>query len=132
MKGFTAGVFDLLHVGHLRFLERARKLCDELTVGVLSDDMVKECKKTEPIINEYERSVLLLSLECVDSTRIISDIDYLSSVVTELCFAGTDWLTANDWRVEVQNKYRSNFIYIPYLEGISSSIIKERILKSKL
>lgn len=53
--GFTAGVFDCIHIGHLNFLERAKIECDHLIVGLCGDDYVREIKKTEPIFCEQDR-----------------------------------------------------------------------------
>lgn len=82
---FTNGVFDLLHVGHLRYLETARALGDRLLVAINSDRTVRELKGADrPITNEQERAEILASLRQVDYVTIFDDISPRSLIATLL------------------------------------------------
>lgn len=77
--GLTSGVFDLVHIGHLRYLERCRSLCDKLIVGVDCDDLVSASKGPErPFIPELQRLDLVRSFSCVDSAFILYRLDDLN------------------------------------------------------
>ena len=82
--GLTSGCFDLIHVGHLRYLEKCRAKCDTLIVGVDSDSIVTKAKgKTRPIISETERLEMIQSLSCVDSGFIVEHMNDFQKVVTQ-------------------------------------------------
>jgi len=79
--GLTSGHFDLIHYGHLHYLKRCKKLCDELIVGVDSDELTVKVKgPTSPIINQYERLELIRSLDFVDEAFILFDVKNLTEV----------------------------------------------------
>ena len=69
--GYTAGVFDLFHVGHLNLLERCKAMCDTLIVGVCDDDYVHNIKHKEPVFKEDERVRILNALKCVDRAELV-------------------------------------------------------------
>ena len=69
--GYTCGVFDLFHVGHLNLLERCKEMCDTLIVGVCDDDYVRTIKQKEPVINESDRQRILQALKCVDRAELV-------------------------------------------------------------
>lgn len=82
--GLTSGCFDLIHFGHLHYLERCRSLCDKLIVGVDSDDMVKRAKGPErPFIPELERLALINSIAVVDAAFLLRNLDELHAVVMQ-------------------------------------------------
>jgi cytidyltransferase-like protein len=82
--GLTSGVFDLIHFGHLQYLERCRALCDRLLVGVDSDEMVREAKgPTRPIIPELERLQMVQSLTPVDAAFLLRDLPDLERIVRQ-------------------------------------------------
>ena len=64
--GYTTGVFDLFHIGHLRLLQRAKSRCDRLIVGVSTDELVQSYKNKKPVIPFEERSEIVAALKCVD------------------------------------------------------------------
>lgn len=129
---FTNGCFDLLHVGHLRYLEAARTLGDHLVVGVNSDGSVHRIKGTlRPITAEMERAEMVAALYCVDYVTIFSDPDPLSLICLvrpDVLVKGADWpldriVGAKDvlaWGGEVAR--------IPLVPESSTTLIIERIL----
>jgi len=92
---FTNGVFDLLHPGHVRYLQDARRLGDALIVGVNSDRSVRANKGAErPVTAEAERMEILLALECVDAAAIFDDdtpADIIRRVQPDVLVKGSDW-----------------------------------------
>jgi D-glycero-beta-D-manno-heptose 1-phosphate adenylyltransferase len=92
---FTNGVFDLLHVGHLRYLQHARALGDVLIVGVNSDRSVREIKgPSRPITSEVERAEILEALACVDAVVIFDEEtprDLIAALQPDLLVKGADW-----------------------------------------
>src|SRR5512136_756895 len=92
---FTNGCFDLLHIGHVRYLEKAKALGDVLVVGVNSDSSVRKLKGPErPILAEEERSGILSGLGCVDYIAIFSEIDPLKLIISlrpDVLVKGGDW-----------------------------------------
>ncbi|MCA9665747.1 MAG: adenylyltransferase/cytidyltransferase family protein [Myxococcales bacterium] len=82
--GLTSGCFDLVHYGHVLYLERCRKLCDKLIVGVDDDQMVAQWKGAErPIIPELERLEMINNLACVDSAFLLHELGDLARVVRQ-------------------------------------------------
>jgi rfaE bifunctional protein nucleotidyltransferase chain/domain len=92
---FTNGVFDLLHVGHLRYLQRARGLGDALIVGVNSDRSVRAIKGLDrPITSEAERAEVLEALACVDGVVIFDEAtphDLIAAIQPDILVKGADW-----------------------------------------
>jgi rfaE bifunctional protein nucleotidyltransferase chain/domain len=92
---FTNGVFDLLHVGHLRYLQRARGLGDALLIGLNSDRSVRQIKGPErPITTESERAEVLEALECVDGVVIFDEEtpwDLIAAIQPDVLVKGADW-----------------------------------------
>lgn len=127
---YVGGVFDLLHHGHIRLLERAAKLGDKLVVGVLTDAAASRYKP-RPIMHQEERMRLIRALRCV--TEAIYQNDTNASEEIEGCAAdilvhGSDHTP--DWNIgQHRIGYRGGvFVLLPYTTGISSTKIKRRIL----
>lgn len=133
--GYTAGVFDLFHVGHLNLLERCKQMCDYLIVGVCDDDYVKNIKHKEPVFKEDERVRILNALKCVDRAELVNfeitddKMFALKKFHFDVLFSGDDWKGS-----ERYNKTEADFSkvgvsieYLPYTKGISSTDIKKKI-----
>jgi D-beta-D-heptose 7-phosphate kinase/D-beta-D-heptose 1-phosphate adenosyltransferase len=92
---FTNGVFDLLHVGHLRYLQRARELGDALLIGLNSDRSVRQIKGPErPITTESERAEVLEALGCVDAVVVFDEEtprDLIAAIQPDVLVKGADW-----------------------------------------
>ena len=137
--GYTCGVFDLFHVGHLNLLERCKEMCDILIVGICDDDYVRNIKKTEPIFSQAERERIINSIGIVDSAYLV-DIETTNDKMLALQKFHFDVLfSGDDWKgTERYNKTEKDFAklgvsieYLPYTKGISSSQIKESLNKIK-
>lgn len=136
--GYTAGVFDLFHVGHLNLLERCKEKCDILIVGVCNDEYVTKIKKRKPIFSQEERIKILNALKMVDKADIISVEEAndkklaFERVHFDVLFSGDDWKGSEMYlRTEKELfKYGVVVEYIPYTKGISTSKLKEKISQS--
>ena len=128
---FTNGCFDLLHSGHVRYLEEARALGDLLVVGVNSDDSVRRIKGSlRPIVGEEDRSELVAALQCVDYVVLFGTQDPLPLIDVlhpNVLVKGADW--ALDKIIGAQSVLREGgeVARIPLVPKISTSIIIERI-----
>jgi rfaE bifunctional protein nucleotidyltransferase chain/domain len=129
---FTNGCFDILHPGHIRYLEAARKMGDALVVAVNSDRSVAELKgPARPILNQEERCLLLAALEAVSYVTVFNEptpLKLIQSVLPDVLVKGGDWgLNEIVGRKEVEAN-GGKVISVPYEPGQSSSGIIERIL----
>lgn len=133
--GYTCGVFDLFHVGHLNLLERCKEQCDYLIVGMCDDKYVREVKKKEPVINEDDRLRILNALKCVDRAEKV-DIETTNDKMLawnrfkfDVLFSGDDWKGSERYlKTEEQfKKIGASIEYLPYTQGLSSSGIKKKI-----
>lgn len=130
--GYTTGVFDMFHIGHLNILQKAKEQCEYLVVGVTTDELCLKRKNKKPIICEADRAAIVSSIRYVDQVVMQSDMDKLK-VVKKLkanaVFVGSDWKGSQEW-----DSYEREFsnvgcdvIYIDHTDGISSTILKERL-----
>ncbi len=130
--GYTTGVFDMLHVGHLNILRRAKEQCNFLIVGVSTDELVKEYKGKTPIIPFSERLEMVAALQCVDMVVPQRDRDKFAAwkdYKFNVMFVGDDW-KGNKLFLEVErrlNKEGVNVVYFPYTKNTSSTILREKL-----
>jgi len=130
--GYTTGVFDMLHVGHLNILRRAKEQCNFLIVGVSTDELVKEYKGKSPIIPFSERLEMVAALQCVDMVVPQRDRDKFAAWENykfDAMFVGDDW-KENELFIEVEkrlNKEGVKVIYFPYTKNTSSTILREKL-----
>ncbi|GBD96827.1 MAG TPA: D-glycero-beta-D-manno-heptose 1-phosphate adenylyltransferase [Nitrospirae bacterium] len=125
---FTNGCFDLLHVGHIRYLTEAKKLGDILFIGLNSDKSVSVIKPGRPVISEKERAEVLSALEMVDYIVLFSeDTPYglIKEVQPDVLVKGADWQIKDIVGNDIVKDVRS----IPLVEGKSTSEIIEKIQK---
>lgn len=128
---FTNGVFDLLHVGHVRYLSQARSLGDALVVAINSDRTVRELKgPNRPIFNEAERAEILAALKHVDYVTIFDDVSPRSLIATllpDVLVKGGDYqLDQIHGREEVEAA-GGKVISLPFVDGASTTTLIERI-----
>lgn len=122
---FTAGAYDLFHIGHLKLLEGARALGGRLIVGVASDDFMTQVKKRKPVINEQQRLAIIKSLKCVDEAYINNSLDELRLFIKD---SGADVVVkGSDWEGLFDDLAGCSVTYLPYTEGISTTKIIETI-----
>ena len=130
---FTNGCFDLLHIGHVRYLEKARALGDVLVVGVNSDSSVRKLKGPKrPILPEEERAGILSGLGCVDYITLFREIDPLKLITSlrpDLLVKGGDWTKEQTVGKEVVERLGGEVVIIPFIKGASTSNLIETILR---
>ena len=130
---FTNGCFDLLHVGHIRYLNQARSLGDMLIVGLNSDRSVREIKgDSRPIIPERERAEVLAALACVDFIFVFDDPTprrVIDAIVPDVLVKGADWgIDAIVGRDTVE-KAGGVVLNVPLVEGASTTDIIQTVLE---
>jgi rfaE bifunctional protein nucleotidyltransferase chain/domain len=130
---FTNGCFDILHIGHVRYLNKARSLGDALAVGINSDRSVREIKgELRPIVPELERAEVLAALACVDFVFIFDDSTpkrVLDAIVPDILVKGADWsLDEIVGRDTVENA-GGVVLNIPLVEGSSTTDLIRKVLE---
>lgn len=132
---FTNGVFDLLHPGHVQYLEDARRLGDALVVAVNSDRSVRALGKGDerPINPEAERAEVLAALACVDAT-VIFDEDtphaIVSAVLPDVLVKGADWAEGTIVGADIVEGRGGRVVRIPLAEGYSTTNLVARVRQS--
>lgn len=130
---FTNGCFDILHVGHVRYLAAARSKGDVLVLGLNSDASVKLIKTDDrPIVSQDQRAEVLAGLACVDYITIFDEPDPLALIRTikpDVLIKGADWKEADIIGSDVVKSYGGLVVRIEVVPGISTSRIIQRILK---
>jgi glycerol-3-phosphate cytidylyltransferase len=129
--GYTTGVFDLFHIGHLIMLKNAKALCDKLIVGVTTDDLVLY-KNKHAVIPFSERLEIVRSIRYVDAAIPQNDMDKFSAwkkLKFDIMFVGDDWYNKLKWN-EIEKQFKEvgvKIIFFPYTQGISSTLINETL-----
>lgn len=132
--GYTTGVFDMFHIGHLNILRRAKDLCDYLIVGVSTDECVKNYKNKTPIIPFEHRAAIVAAIRYVDEVipqKNMDKLEVLKDRHFDVMFHGDEWKGTDLYnRYEEEfAKYGACIVYLSHTEGISSSILREIIKK---
>jgi glycerol-3-phosphate cytidylyltransferase len=130
--GYTTGVFDLFHVGHLNILKRAKEQCDYLIVGVSTDELVMGYKNKLPVIPFAERLAIVEGIKYVDMVipQIIRDkFSAWVNIGFNIMFVGDDW-KGSPLFSELEKKFKQvdvEIVYFPYTKGVSSTELKKKI-----
>lgn len=125
--GYTTGVFDLFHIGHLNLLKNAKGMCDYLVVGVTVDELVAY-KGKQPMIPFEDRIEIIRSCKYVDAAVPQYDMDKLAAckkLGATMLFVGDDWYGTDKWK-DYENQFNNEgikIVYFPYTKGISSTRI---------
>lgn len=129
--GYTTGVFDMFHIGHLNIIRKAKELCEYLIVGVTTDELCKKRKNKMPIICEEDRMAIVEAIRYVDKVVPQEDMDKFAAVKrynVDAVFVGSDWKGTPSW-----DQYEKEFaevgcdvVYLEHTDGISSTILRER------
>lgn len=129
--GYTSGVFDLFHIGHLNLLKNAKGLCDHLIVGVTSDELVAY-KNKKAVINHQERMEIVRNIKHVDAVVPQNDMDKFKMwerLKFDIMFVGDDWLNTPKWK-SLDEQFKAvgvKIVYFPYTQGTSSTIINQAL-----
>ena len=131
--GYTTGVFDLFHIGHLNMLKNAKSLCDKLVVGVTTDELVAY-KNKRAVISFEERIEIVRSIKYVDAAVPQNSMDKMEAWQRyhfDLMFVGDDWFKTPKWQdFEAQFKAVGvRIVYFPYTRGTSSTLINQVLLE---
>lgn len=132
--GYTTGVFDMFHIGHLNILRKAKEKCDYLIVGVSTDELCSSYKGKVPIIPYEERKAIVEAIKYVDEVRPQEDRDKFAAwqrIGFDVMFVGDDW-RGKPLFAELEKKFSDVGVtieYFPYTKGTSSTILRKKILK---
>lgn len=130
--GYTTGVYDMFHIGHLNILRRAKEQCDYLIVGVSTDELVQKEKNKTPVISFEDRCKIIEAIRYVD--KVVPQTDKNKFAAWEKyrfnkMFVGSDWQGTDIW-----NKFEAEFapigveiVYLQHTDGISSTILRNKI-----
>ena len=132
--GYTTGVFDMFHIGHLNILKKAKEQCDYLIVGVSTDELVQHDKNKTPVIPYEERAAIVSSIKYVDEVVAQEDKNKFAAwekLHFHKMFVGSDWQGTSQW-----NMFEKQFepvgveiVYIPHTDGISSTLLAQKLHK---
>lgn len=134
--GYTTGVFDMFHIGHLNILKRAKEHCDILIVGVTTDELCQSYKNKLPIIPYEERKAIIEAIKYVDKVVPQLNRDKFSAWEEhkfDVMFVGDDWKGSVLFS-EVERKLNNvgcKVEYLPYTQGTNSTILREKVLNNK-
>jgi len=130
---FTNGVFDILHVGHVRYLEQARTLGDVVVVAINSDASARKLKgEGRPLINQDERAEILAALRTVDYVTIFDDVSprsLIARLLPDVLVKGGDYALDEIHGREEVEAAGGRVVSLPFVEGVSSSGIIEKMKK---
>ena len=132
--GYTTGVFDMFHIGHLNILRRAKEQCDFLIVGVSTDELVEQDKHKTPIISFEERCAIVKAIRYVD--RVVPQPDKNKLAAWERyhfnkMFVGSDWKGTEAWK-GFEKQFAPlgvEIVYLSHTDGISSTLLREKLSK---
>lgn len=130
--GYTAGVYDMFHIGHLNLLRNAKSLCDKLIVGVSTDELVEEYKNKKTIIPFKDRIEIIRAIKYVDLAIPQDELDKYKmweKLKFDILFVGDDWYNNKNWNKlnEKFEKVGVKVVYFPYTKEISSSKLRKTI-----
>ena len=130
--GYTTGVFDLFHIGHLRILQRAKSRCDKLIVGVSTDELVQSYKNKKPVIPFEERNEIVSALKCVDEIIPQTHRDKIAAyheIKFDVMFVGSDWKGSDLFnKVEAELAgYGVTVVYFEYTNNVSSTALQSTL-----
>ncbi len=129
--GYTTGVYDLFHIGHLNLLRNAKKYCDKLIVGVSTDELV-QYKGKSPVIPLNERLEIVKAIKYVDEVCIQDDLDKTKAwekLHYDILFVGDDWKGNEQWNKyeKFLNEKGAKVIYLPYTKTTSSTLLTKAL-----
>jgi glycerol-3-phosphate cytidylyltransferase len=132
--GYTTGVFDLFHIGHLNILKRARLECDHLIVGISTDELSESAKNKKPFIPFQERMDLVEAVKYVDEVVPQTSYDKMeawNNLKFDRMFVGDDWKGSDQWNI-IEDEFAQvgvEIIYFPYTTHTSSTILRDILSK---
>ena len=127
--GYTQGVFDMFHIGHLNLINHAKEQCEYLIVGVNSDELVQNYKNKTPVINQQERRLIVENMKAVDECVIVDTLtkaELWKKLHFDAIFIGDDWKGNSRWLQTEKDleQYGAKVVYLPHTDGISSTTLR--------
>ena len=132
--GYTTGVYDMFHIGHLNLLRRAKERCDYLIVGVSTDKLVESYIHKRPIVPFEERIAIVEAIKYVDQVIAQENMDKYEAwkkLQFDAVFHGDDWKGSNMYN-EIEKKLASvgvDMVFLPHTDGTSSTLLSEKLKK---
>lgn len=129
--GYTQGTYDMFHMGHLNLIRNAKRMCDNLVVGVNSDALVERYKNKVPVINELERVEIIKELRSVDDVILCDTLDKVevqSKIHFDAVFIGDDWKGHERWLQTEKDlaPLGVDVVYLKHTDGISSTLLRTK------
>lgn len=130
--GYTTGVFDMFHIGHLNIIKKAKECCDYLIVGVSTDELVLSYKHKRPVIPFEQRAQIVEALRYVDrvvAQTSMNKLDAWNDLHFNVLFHGSDWKNTDMYRKveEDMKQVGVQVVFLPHTEGISSTLLVEKV-----
>lgn len=132
--GYTTGVYDMFHIGHLNILKRAKEQCEFLIVGVSTDELVESYKHKTPIIPFKERMTIVEAIKYVDQVVAQENMDKFAAweeLHFNAIFHGDDWKGSRMYD-EIEKKLSSvgvDMVFLPHTDGTSSTLLSEKLTR---
>lgn len=128
-KGYTQGVYDMFHIGHLNIINHAKAHCEYLIVAVNSDELVLSYKHKKPVIPEEQRRYIVENIKAVDEAVIAPTLDkvvQLKKYGFDAVFIGDDWKGNERWleTERLLKEFDVDVVYLPHTDGISSTELR--------
>ncbi|MBQ6222760.1 MAG: adenylyltransferase/cytidyltransferase family protein [Solobacterium sp.] len=127
--GYTQGVYDMFHIGHLNLLNHAKEHCDYLIVGVNADELVEDYKHKLPVIHEQDRFEIVSNIKAVDECKIVYTLDKVElwkQLHFDAIFIGDDWKGNARWEKTAEDLavYGVDVVFLPYTQGVNSTMLR--------
>lgn len=129
--GYTTGVFDMFHIGHLNIIRRAKEQCEHLIVGVSTDEVVESYKHHKPVIPFKDRAAIVGAIRYVDEVVAQESMDKYEAwqnLHFDVMFHGNEWKGTDLYNAYVE-KFATvgvDVVFLPHTDGISSTMLRER------
>lgn len=132
--GYTTGVFDMFHIGHLNILEKSKELCDYLIVGVSTDELVMQYKHKKPVIGYTDRKAIVEAIRYVDMVipqKTMNKMDAWNEWHFDAIFHGDDWKGSEMYNSveEELSKVGCDMVFIAHTDGVSSTELSHALYK---
>ena len=132
--GYTTGVYDMFHIGHLNILKKAKEQCEYLIVGVSTDELVRLYKHKTPIICFEERIAIVESIKYVDRAipqTTMNKMEAWEKIHFDVMFHGSDWKESAMYKKIVEDlaKVGTDVVFLPHTEGVSSTLLSDILHK---
>jgi glycerol-3-phosphate cytidylyltransferase len=130
--GYTQGVYDMFHIGHLHIINSAAAMCEKLIVGVNSDDLVEQYKNKKTVISQIDRAEIIRNLKSVDECVIVDTLDKVAlyqKLKFDAVFIGDDWKGNERWLQTEKDlaPFGVDVVYLPHTPNISSTMLRVEV-----